>query len=72
MSPDFWQHAISAAVVGSIPALRSWRRAVRERRAKQRSEGRYALSDPLAYRLGSLWARHKKRLADALTHRGIR
>jgi hypothetical protein len=50
MSNDqFWQIAISSAIVGAIPAIKS---VVHESRAKRSREGRRTFLNELAYRLG--------------------
>jgi hypothetical protein len=60
---QFWQLAISSAVVGAIPAIKS---VVHESRAKRSREGRRTFLNELAYRLGKRWASHKSRLRRPL------
>jgi hypothetical protein len=62
-SQQFWQVAISSAVVGAIPVVRDL---LRESRAKRSREGRNTFSYELAHRLGKRWAAHKQRLRRPL------
>lgn len=61
---QFWHIAITSAIVGAIPAIKS---VVHESRAKRSREGRDPFLYEVAHRLGTRWAAYKRRLRRPLS-----